>query len=202
MCREEQMPPRTQWPDGFVTVHVTKRYRLVAYPVPGPDHSLIPGQRQISWAWYDPGQRELLEQHKCLAGNRVIGTLSGDRFGETLKAHLIDEAERSWPSPWQEAIVATLRSGDPFATPVAEYVPNRLATGRIAIVGDAAHVASPMTGSGFRYGLLDVLALSRSLSETDDVRPALQRFQDERLSDDRGLVLSGRSWGRHYLEQV
>jgi 2-polyprenyl-6-methoxyphenol hydroxylase-like FAD-dependent oxidoreductase len=200
MCREDQMPANTRWPDGFVNVQFTERYRLVAYPVPGPDDSLVPGRRQISWAWYDPGRRELLEQHQCLAGDRVIGTLSGDRFGEKLKAYLIGEAERSWPSPWREAIVATLRAGDPFATPIAEYVPNHLATNRIAIVGDAAHVASPMTGSGFRYGLLDVLALSRSLSESQDVSQALRRFEDERLSDDRELVLSGRSWGKQYLE--
>jgi 2-polyprenyl-6-methoxyphenol hydroxylase-like FAD-dependent oxidoreductase len=202
MCREDQMPANTRWPDGFVDVQYTKRYRLVAYAVPGPDGSLVPGRRQISWAWYDPGQRELLERHHCLAGDLVIGTLSGDRFGEALKTHLIGEAERSWPSPWREAIMATMRAGDPFATPIAEYVPNHLVTNRIAIVGDAAHVATPMTGSGFRYGLLDVLALSRSLSESEDVPQALRRFEDERLSDDRGLVLSGRSWGKQYLEQV
>lgn len=202
MCREEQMPAGTRWPDGFVDVRYTRRYRLVAYPVPGPDGSLVPGRRQISWAWYDPDQRELLERQHCLAGDRVIGTLSGDRFGAKLKANLIGEAERSWPSPWREAIAATLRTGEPFATPIAEYVPNRLVTNRIAIVGDAAHVASPMTGSGFRYGLLDVLALSRSLSENDNVPQALRRFENERLSDDRALVLSGRAWGKQYLEQM
>lgn len=202
MCREDQMPAGTPWPDGFVDVQYTKRYRLVAYAVPGPDDSLIPGRRQISWAWYDPGQREFLEHHHCLAGDRVIGTLSGDRFDATLKAHLMAEAERSWRSPWREAIVTTLRTGDPFATPIAEYVPNRLVASRIAIVGDAAHVASPMTGSGFRYGLLDVLALARSLSASEDVPRALRRFEDERLSDDRELVLYGRSWGKQYLDGV
>ncbi|WP_442852616.1 FAD-dependent monooxygenase [Arthrobacter sp. 131MFCol6.1] len=36
-----------------------------------------------------------------------------------------------------------------IGTPIAEYVPARLARGRVAIVGDAAHVPTPMTGSGF-----------------------------------------------------
>jgi 2-polyprenyl-6-methoxyphenol hydroxylase-like FAD-dependent oxidoreductase len=200
MCREDQMPANTRWPDGFVTVQFAKRYRLVAYAVPGPDDSLVPGRRQISWAWYDPDQRELLERHHCLAGDRVIGTLSGDRFGEELRGHLVDEAMQSWPSPWREAIVATLHDGDPFATPIAEYVPDRLVANRLAIIGDAAHVASPMTGSGFRYGLLDVLALARSLSKDEDVPQALRRFENERLSDDRELVLSGLAWGKQYLK--
>lgn len=202
MCREEQMPSTTRWPDGYVDVHSTQRYRLVAYAVPGPDGSLDPGHRQISWAWYDPGRRAFLEQRDCIAGNRVIGTLSGDRFGQALKSELVSEAERSWPSPWREAIVTTLRSGEPFATPIAEYVPNRLTSHRALILGDAAHVASPMTGSGFRYALLDVLAIRRTLRPGADVATALRAFEQERLEDDRQLVLAGHAWGQSYLDQV
>jgi len=40
------------------------------------------------------------------------------------------------------------------------------------------------------------------LSQSEDVPQALRRFEDERLSDDRGLVLSGRAWGKQYLEQM
>ena len=53
---------------------------------------------------------------------------------------------------------------------------------------------------GFRYGLLDVLALARSLSKDEDVPQALRRFENERLSDDRELVLSGLAWGKQYLK--
>jgi 2-polyprenyl-6-methoxyphenol hydroxylase-like FAD-dependent oxidoreductase len=35
---------------------------------------------------------------------------------------------------------------------------------RMALVGDVAHVASPMTGSGFHYSLLDELSLRQALS--------------------------------------
>jgi 2-polyprenyl-6-methoxyphenol hydroxylase-like FAD-dependent oxidoreductase len=34
----------------------------------------------------------------------------------------------------------------------------------MALVGDGAHVASPMTGSGFHYSLLDELSLRQALS--------------------------------------
>jgi 2-polyprenyl-6-methoxyphenol hydroxylase-like FAD-dependent oxidoreductase len=201
MCSEEQMPSTTRWPSGYVDVHFTQRYRLVAYAVPGPDGSLVPGHRQISWAWYDPDRRAFLEARNCIVGDRVIGTLSGDRFDEPLKAELIAEAERSWPSPWREAILATLRSGEPFATPIAEYVPNRLTSHRALIIGDAAHVASPMTGSGFRYALLDVLAIRGALASNADLGAALRTFEHERLNDDRQLVLAGHAWGQQYLQQ-
>jgi 2-polyprenyl-6-methoxyphenol hydroxylase-like FAD-dependent oxidoreductase len=140
-----------------------------------------------------------LEDRDCLAGDRVIGTLSGDGFGQALISELVSKAERLWPSPWREAIETTLRNGEPFATPVAEYVPNRLASNRALIVGDAAHVASPMTGSGFRYALLDVLAICRALRANPDVAMALRAFEQERLEDDRQLVLAGHAWGQRYL---
>jgi 2-polyprenyl-6-methoxyphenol hydroxylase-like FAD-dependent oxidoreductase len=199
MCREDEMPATTRWPDGYVDVQTTRHYRLVAYAVPGPDGSLVPGHRQISWAWYDPDRRGFLEERNCIAGDRVIGTLSGEHFGEPLLSELIGEAERSWPSPWREAIVTTLRSGEPFATPIAEYVPNRLTSSRALIIGDAAHVASPMTGSGFRYALLDVLAIRQALDRGGDVAGALRTFERVRLEDDRQLVRAGQAWGQRYL---
>jgi 2-polyprenyl-6-methoxyphenol hydroxylase-like FAD-dependent oxidoreductase len=202
MCGEEQLSSTTAWPNGYVQVHWTQRYRLVAYAVPGPGGSLDPGHRQISWAWYDPDRRAFLEAHDCIAGNRVVGTLSGDRFGQALTSELVSAAERWWPSPWREAIVTTLRSGVPFATPIAEYVPNRLTSHRALVIGDAAHVASPMTGSGFRYALLDVLAIRRALREHADVTTALHAFEQQRLEDDRRLVLAGQAWGQDYLDQL
>ena len=85
MCREDEMPA-TRWPDGYVDAQTTQRYRLVAYAVPGPDGALTPGHRQISWAWYDPDRRAFLQERNCIAGDRVIGTRTGDRFGRALRA--------------------------------------------------------------------------------------------------------------------
>jgi 2-polyprenyl-6-methoxyphenol hydroxylase-like FAD-dependent oxidoreductase len=199
MCAERDLPPATLRPSGFVTVHNTRQYRLVAYAVPGADGSIVPGERAISWGWYDPNQRQLLEQRGCLEGNDVIGTLTADKFDAALRDELMRRAG-VWPSPWREAIVQTLRAGEPFGTPIAEYVPDHLVRERVAIVGDAAHVASPMTGSGFRYALLDVLALARAVASETSVAQALRRFERERLEEDRELVRYGRTWGRKYLD--
>jgi len=45
-------------------------------------------------------------------------------------------------------------------TPIAEYVPDRLVNGRLALVGDAAHVPTPMTGCGFSASLDDAEAIA------------------------------------------
>jgi 2-polyprenyl-6-methoxyphenol hydroxylase-like FAD-dependent oxidoreductase len=198
MCEEQRLPSSVPRPDGYVVVEYAGPYRLVAYPVPGMDGSVVPGRRQISWAWYDPGRQEFLERKGCVVDNKVVGTLRPADITRELRREL-EALAAAWPTPWREAIVQTLRAGDTFATPIAEYVPRRLSRGRVAIAGDAAHVASPMTGSGLRYAFEDVLALGRALDASRSVETALRAFESERLEDDQLLVLSGRSWGRSYV---
>jgi 2-polyprenyl-6-methoxyphenol hydroxylase-like FAD-dependent oxidoreductase len=48
-------------------------------------------------------------------------------------------------------------------TPMGEYLPHRPARGRVCLVGDAAHVPSPMTGRGFDASALDALALAEAM---------------------------------------
>ncbi|WP_280890901.1 FAD-dependent monooxygenase [Streptomyces sp. LBL] len=46
-------------------------------------------------------------------------------------------------------------------------MPDRLVRGRLVLVGDAAHVPSPMTGRGFGTSLDDAAALGRRLRDVD-----------------------------------
>jgi 2-polyprenyl-6-methoxyphenol hydroxylase-like FAD-dependent oxidoreductase len=55
--------------------------------------------------------------------------------------------------------------------PIAEYLPKRLARGPLAILGDAAHVLSPMTGSGYATAVEDAITLSDMLSHADRTEP-------------------------------
>ncbi len=71
-----------------------------------------------------------------------------------------------------------------FGTPIVHYKPVRLAAGRVALAGDAAHAASPMVGGGFRHGLYDVQALTRAmttLGSPAEVPGALARYSQARL---------------------
>jgi 2-polyprenyl-6-methoxyphenol hydroxylase-like FAD-dependent oxidoreductase len=198
LCDERSLPSTLPRPDGYVAVEYAGPYRLVAYAVPGSDGSVVPGRRQISWAWYDPDRRDLLERTGCIVGERVVRTLPPEDFSAGLRQEL-EALANMWPTPWREAILQTLRTGEPFGTPIAEYVPQRMARGRAAIAGDAAHVASPMTGSGLRYAFLDVIALGRALDASASVEAGLREFESQRLEEDRALVLSGRAWGRSYV---
>jgi len=85
-----------------------------------------------------------------------------------------------WPSPWQDATVESLASR------------------RLAIVGNAAHVSTLMTGSGFAASVADPSALIRALHgvDTADVLAAPEDYEGERLRVAPGLLLSSRSSSR------
>ncbi len=168
----------------------------MVYGVPGADGRTDPGHRRISFAWYDASRTELLRQTGCLDGDAVTGTLSNDELPAELTGELGRLARRMWPSPWDRCIGWGVTHGEVFGTPVAEYLPARLVRDRAVLVGDAAHVTSPMTGAGFQNALLDVDALAGSLGgpHGTDVPGALNRYERERLPLARDLA-----WGRSYL---
>ena len=110
--------------------------------------------------------------------------MTEDRLPGPVRQRLADFAAARWPSPWREALSLALAGGTVFGTPIVHYRPTRLVTGRVALAGDAAHAASPMVGGGFRQGLQDVLALTRTLTGVRSaaaVPAALARYQDLRL---------------------
>jgi 2-polyprenyl-6-methoxyphenol hydroxylase-like FAD-dependent oxidoreductase len=159
-------------------------YRLVTYPVPGPDGQTAVGQRRLNMVWYDPEQRELLHEAGLLDGQTVHGSLAPGALPGPVRQRLADFAAARWPSPWREALSVALAGGTVFGTPIVHYRPARLVAGRVALAGDAAHAASPMVGGGFRQGLYDVRALTQAMTTAgspDQVPDALARYAQARL---------------------
>ncbi len=185
-------------------VHAAPGARLVIYCVPGPDGCTDPGRRRVSYAWYDSSRTQLLRDAGCIEDGTVTATLRADEFPADLTAELAALARRWWSVPWGECIAWGVTHGEVFGTPVAEYLPARLVRGRVALIGDAAHVASPMTGAGFQNALLDVAALAASLDSltAPDAPTGLDRYERERLTQARRLVSSGMAWGQSYLRSA
>lgn len=202
--------PEAEVPGGLaghgtnLEIHGAPGAQLVVYGVPGADGRADPGHRRVSFAWYDASRTELLRETGCLDGDAVVATLANDQIPAALVRELGELARRYWPSPWDRCIGWGVSHGEVFGAPVAEYLPSRLARDRVLLVGDAAHVASPMTGAGFQNALLDVAALAAGLRGAPgaDVPAALGRYERERLPPARELVSSGMSWGRSYLSGV
>ena len=205
---ERQMDRNTAWAterDGFGMID-GRGYRLIAYPVPGVDGSVAPGERQISFAWYDTHRDDLLRATGCLSSTgEVLGTLAGPSVDVSLRAELLAIARDTWPEPWRAAVDYAIQGPLLFGTPICEYSPPRLVRGNLAIMGDAAHVASPMTGRGFRTGIEDADTLARTVrklrqtSGTFSSRDVLHRFQAERLPVARALATASKQASKDYL---
>jgi 2-polyprenyl-6-methoxyphenol hydroxylase-like FAD-dependent oxidoreductase len=184
---EQAMPPAVPLPPAGEPAREVYAgpYRLVTYPVPGPAGQTNVGHRRLNLVWYDPEQRELLHEAGLLDGDMVHGSLAPGALPKPVRDRLADFAGARWPSPWREAITLALQAGTVFGTPIVQYRPARMAAGRVALAGDAAHAASPMVGGGFRQGLFDVLALTATLAEVSSpgqVPGALADYQQARLA--------------------
>ena len=179
---------------------VPEALRLIAYPVPGSDGH----QRNINWAWYDSSRLNLLEELGCVRDGVV--RRSALHVDVKFLEHELDEiAFGRWSAPWREYVRASLRKFAWFGTPVAEYSPPRLVDGRVAVIGDAAHVAAPVTGAGLSTGLADVLALSsefKKLSDPSECGAVLRRYEDCRLSAGRRFVADGKMQMARILRPV
>jgi 2-polyprenyl-6-methoxyphenol hydroxylase-like FAD-dependent oxidoreductase len=167
--------------------------RLVAYAVPGPDGSVAPGHRQITYAWYDASRTTWLRESGFLNGDEILASIAPEAIPTMLRDQLRRLASAGWGSPERAVLLAALDRGILFGTPLTQYLPTRLCNGRIAIVGDAAHVSSPMVGAGLVYGLLDGIALGRAVGAAGGTIGAagtavLRAYEAERLDENRAHV--------------
>jgi 2-polyprenyl-6-methoxyphenol hydroxylase-like FAD-dependent oxidoreductase len=179
------------------------RYRLVSYHVPGQDSGVAPGTRAVSWAWYDPDLTPIFETAGCVRSGVVQRSLRPEEFSPILISRLDRLASELWHDPIGRIIRLTLHGGRTFATPIAEYLPTRLTSGRLVLVGDAAHLAAPMTGAGLVTGLKDAEALGDAVrSERDGGLAALGVYEALRLGPARRLATASRTWSRSYLDQA
>lgn len=202
---EHTLARSIDWPvDGGLWIDFVDGYRLVAAMLPGRDGSLEPGKRQITFAWFDAHRGDFLRATGRLTDDgHLVGTLRSAAIGAHLRNELMALAPALWPSVWIEAVIAGLRSETALSgAPIAEYRPDRLAQGRLAIVGDAAHVVTPMTGSGYASGIEDAIVLATQLAQSggdESVSAALARYESARLPYVRGLVAHSQHLSANYV---
>jgi 2-polyprenyl-6-methoxyphenol hydroxylase-like FAD-dependent oxidoreductase len=201
---EASLPESSRWPRdvAFLDSHDGL---MLGYPLPGPDGQATPGQRRLGWAWYDATRNDLFTALGSVKDNVVQHSLRPSDIPSEIYAELARDAQHSWPEPWRNAVLDGVRCQSIIGIPIAEYVPNQLAAGRIVIIGDAAHVPSPMTGSGFSASLSDAEAVANTLTtglERNAVAEALADYERQRLDSARSLVLGGQRFSRSFARSA
>jgi 2-polyprenyl-6-methoxyphenol hydroxylase-like FAD-dependent oxidoreductase len=103
---------------------------------------------------------------------------------------------RDWHSPIHDLIAATEPSAilrnDICDRPVLET----WGTGRITLVGDAAHPMTPNLGQGACQALEDAVVLGRCVGDTSDLPAALRLYESRRLPRANDIVRRSRRMSR------
>lgn len=92
-------------------------------------------------------------------------------------------------NPLAEEIFEEVTSFEAFT--FAQYrhaLPRRVAEGRVALLGDAAHATTPHLGQGANLALLDAECLTRALAGEPTPAQALTRYERERRAQNRFYV--------------
>ncbi|NUP43202.1 MAG: FAD-dependent monooxygenase [Streptomyces sp.] len=130
--------------------------------------------------------------------------------GEPLDA---DEIADGSPADWRELLVPLLRKDttpaadivaaageDLMVTNATEIPPGTpWRSGRLLLIGDAAHAASPVTGQGASMALEDAVILAKCLRDAPDTDTALSLYEDlRRPRVEHNITVSGNiSRGTH-----
>jgi 2-polyprenyl-6-methoxyphenol hydroxylase-like FAD-dependent oxidoreductase len=99
-----------------------------------------------------------------------------------------------WQFDWLD-VAAFIRAADLILEfPMIDQDPLPFwTTGRITLLGDAAHPMYPRGSNGAGQAVLDALALAEALAHEDDWRNALRRYENLRLPATAAVVRMNRT---------
>lgn len=168
------------------------RSHIIGYLVAGPEGETAKGKRRYNWIWYRPiPQAELAAVLTDSDGRAHAFSLPPGAISGTARQALADAAEMMLPAPFVEAVKAEQK---PFIQAIFDYEAPRMASGRVALLGDAAFVVRPHIAMGAAKAAGDAMALRRALS-TAPVVEALNGYHVERSTIGKEIAAHARHVG-------
>lgn len=196
------MVPEKNLPDSVVsalgdaiTYFVYANSHILAYPIPGSEGSVEIGERLINFVWYrnylSGGDLDdvLTDSHGHKRDTSLPPGLARADHAAELKA----TAAARLPAHIAQVVCAT---DTPFLQVVFDVELEKMAFGRVCLLGDAAWVARPHAAAGTAKAAADAWALSDALSRHDDVAEALAAWEPGQMELGRQLVERTRRIGR------
>lgn len=179
---------------------------LIGFMMPGDDGSTEPGKRNVMFGQYDARSNDIARRLGALEGDKAMFSVQGSALTEEEIEGLQTRAiQEPWPEPFQSAMLYAFENRDFTGILLKEYVPDQLANGRIAIVGDAAHVATSWTGMGFNASLQDAAVIGQLIKDqeptSNEIPMILQAYEDARIQAVRSIVKGGQNFSRSFREE-
>ena len=170
--------------------------QMIGYPVAGPGHATAVGARRYNFVWYRPAD-------EAQALPRLLTDADGQHHPAGIAPQQVNwreiaamrQAGRSLLAPqWAEVLEKTAM---PFLQPIHDLASERLAFGRVVLMGDAACVARPHVGMGVTKAADDALALAQAIAQHGATPAAGLAFEAARLAPGLAVVQRGRRLGAY-----
>lgn len=156
------------------------------YLVPGREDEMEKGRRQVNWLIYDGNTPD------HLVPRGAMSSVAPGHMDEE-QVNYLHRLARSTLPPWHAQVIKATKR--PYMQPIYDLPMNSYVRGRVCLIGDAATVTRPHTGSGATKALYDAVALGDAIEGSASVVDALARFDEERSAAGNELVKLGRDLG-------
>lgn len=174
--------------------------QMIGYPVAGVGNTSRRGQRRYNFVWYRAADehgalRELMTDAQGV--HHPLG-IPPHKVAPRHVAAMREAAHRLLAPQFAEILDKTVQ---PFLQPIHDVVSERLAFGRVALMGDAGFVARPHVGMGVTKAADDAGTLADCIRLHDATPAALLAYEALRLAPCRAVVQRARELGAYMQAQ-
>lgn len=85
--------------------------------------------------------------------------------------------------------------------PVWEFAADRVVNGRVVLLGDAAHMASPRTGAGAYTAMMDAHVFEQAMSGHNSLQEGLELYNDNTVKRGKQLYRSSRNAASYFAPE-
>jgi 2,6-dihydroxypyridine 3-monooxygenase len=171
-----------------ISYQVMPNSHILLYPIPGLDGSVTPGRRLANFVWYRNYAvgEELEDLMTDQDGVRREITLPP---GAARQAHLDELRAVAAAQLAPQFAEVVQRTGLPFVQVIFDIEVDRMAFGRVCLIGDAAFALRPHAAAGTAKAAADAWALAEALAATQgEIRAALPRWERRQLAVGRAVL--------------
>ena len=174
--------------------------QLIGYPVAGPGNDTRPGHRAYNFVWYRPATGDSLTRLLTDAdGVTHQGGISPNKVDWRQVADMRQAARALLAPQFAEMIEKTAQ---PFLQPIYDLSSERIAFGRVALMGDASFVARPHIGMGVTKAAQDAVALADAIGQHGATPQALLAYEKQRVPECEAAVERARWLGAYMQSQT
>jgi 2,6-dihydroxypyridine 3-monooxygenase len=171
-----------------ICYQVMPNSHILLYPIPALDGSVAPGRRLANFVWYRNYAvgEELDDLMTDRDGVRRDVTLPP---GAARQAHLHELRAVAAAQLAPQFIEVVHRSQFPFVQVIFDIEVDRMAFGRVCLIGDAAFALRPHAAAGTAKAAADAWTLAEALAATQgDLQAALPRWERHQLAVGRAVL--------------